>query len=137
MDDLEFLIGSGHAVPSESEETMRPRRNHTPAFKAKRALTAVKGGRTPAQPAEQFDVHPTRSRSPTTIELDQSAIAIIGEEQPASLSAELHVHQNGNHVADAAVEQACTEQHDPGLPPLNPSSERSSLRSTPSAKRLI
>ena len=70
---------------------MRPRRNHTPAFKAKRALTAVKGDRTPAQAAEQFDVHPTRSRSPTTIALDRSAIVIIREEQPASLSGELHV----------------------------------------------
>ena len=36
----------------------RPRRNHTPAFKAKVALAAVKGDRTLAQLAEQFDVHP-------------------------------------------------------------------------------
>jgi signal transduction histidine kinase len=34
----------------------RPRRNHTPAFKAKVALAAVKGDRTVAQLAEQFDV---------------------------------------------------------------------------------
>jgi len=36
----------------------RARRNHTPAFKAKVALAAVKGDRTIAQLAEQFDVHP-------------------------------------------------------------------------------
>jgi hypothetical protein len=41
--------------------TRRPRRNHTPAFKAKVALAAVKGDRTLAQLAEQFDVH-SRSR---------------------------------------------------------------------------
>jgi len=43
---VEFLPDSGHAVPSESGETMsrRPRRNHTPAFKAKVALAAIKGG---------------------------------------------------------------------------------------------
>ena len=35
----------------------RPRRNHTPAFKAKVALAAIKGERTLAQLAEQFDVH--------------------------------------------------------------------------------
>ena len=35
----------------------RPRRNHTPAFKAKVALSAIKGDRTLAQLAEQFDVH--------------------------------------------------------------------------------
>ncbi len=36
----------------------RARRNHTPAFKSKVALAAVKGDRTLAQLAEQFDVHP-------------------------------------------------------------------------------
>ena len=35
----------------------RPRRNHTPAFKAKVALAAIKGDRTLAQLSEQFDVH--------------------------------------------------------------------------------
>ena len=36
----------------------RPRRNHTPAFKARVALAAIKGDRTLAQLAERFDVHP-------------------------------------------------------------------------------
>jgi transposase len=35
----------------------RPRRNHTSAFKAKVALAAIKGDRTVAQLADQFDVH--------------------------------------------------------------------------------
>ncbi|MFY9826250.1 MAG: IS3 family transposase [Thermoanaerobaculia bacterium] len=43
--------------------TRRPRRNHTPAFKAKVALAAVKGDRTLAQLAEQFDVHPNQITS--------------------------------------------------------------------------
>src|SRR5215831_17786276 len=53
------------AVPSESGETMkrRPRRNHTPAFKAKVALAAIKDDRTLAQLAEQFDVHPNQITS--------------------------------------------------------------------------
>src|SRR3954466_7063387 len=41
----------------------RPRRNHTPAFKAKVALAAIKGDRTLAQLAEQFDVHPNQITS--------------------------------------------------------------------------
>ena len=41
----------------------RPRRNHTPAFKAKVALAAVKGEMTLAQLAEHFDAIRTRSRS--------------------------------------------------------------------------
>jgi transposase len=36
----------------------RPRRNHTPAFKARVALAAIKGDRTLGQLAEHFDVHP-------------------------------------------------------------------------------
>ena len=38
----------------------RPRRNHTPGFKAKVALAAGKGDRTIAQLAEHFDVHPNQ-----------------------------------------------------------------------------
>jgi transposase-like protein len=41
----------------------RPRRNHTPAFKAKVALAAVKCDRTIAQIAQQFDVHPNQVTS--------------------------------------------------------------------------
>jgi transposase-like protein len=38
----------------------RSRRNHSPAFKAKVALAAVKGERTLAELAEHFDVHPNQ-----------------------------------------------------------------------------
>jgi transposase len=38
----------------------RPRRNHSPAFKAKVALAAIKGDRTLAQLAAHFDVHPNQ-----------------------------------------------------------------------------
>ena len=41
----------------------RARRNHIPTFKAKVALAAVKGDRTLAQLAEQFDVHPNQITS--------------------------------------------------------------------------
>ena len=45
----------------------RPRRNHTPAFKSKVALAAVKGDRTLAQLAEQFDVHPNVTGVPPAL----------------------------------------------------------------------
>ena len=38
----------------------RPRRNHSAAFKAKVALAAVKGDRTVAEIAQQYEVHPTQ-----------------------------------------------------------------------------
>ncbi len=37
--------------------TRRPRRNHTPAFKSKVALEAIRGEKTLAELAQQFDVH--------------------------------------------------------------------------------
>lgn len=36
----------------------RSRRNHTPAFKAKVAVAAIKGDQTVAELAKRFDVHP-------------------------------------------------------------------------------
>ena len=42
--------------------TKRARRNHTSAFKAKVALAAIKGEKTLAELAHQFDVHPTPGR---------------------------------------------------------------------------
>src|SRR5271166_5856532 len=55
----------------------RPRRNHSPAFKAKVALTAIKGERTIAQLAEQFDVHPNQITAWKT-QLEGSAANVFG-----------------------------------------------------------
>ena len=62
---MEFLPDSGHAVPDESGDTMsrRARRNHTPAFKAKVALAAIRGENTVAELAQHLTCIPTRSRN--------------------------------------------------------------------------
>jgi transposase-like protein len=40
--------------------TKRVRRTHSPAFKAKVALAAIKGDKTLAELAQQYDVHPNQ-----------------------------------------------------------------------------
>ena len=55
----------------------RPRRNHSPAFKAKVALAAIKGERTVAQLAEQFDVHPNQVTT-WKAQLEGRAVDVFG-----------------------------------------------------------
>jgi transposase len=55
----------------------RPRRNHTPAFKAKVALAAIRGEMTLAQLAEHFDVHPNQITS-WKAQLQEGAADVFG-----------------------------------------------------------
>ena len=63
----------------------RALRNHTPAFKAKVALAAVKGDRTITQRAEQFDVHPDQagSWSPRSLRTSSPATPPSGKNSSA------------------------------------------------------
>ena len=54
--------------------TKRTRRNHSPAFKAKVALAAIKSERTIAQLADQFDIHVGQ----ITAWKDQLQVAAVG-----------------------------------------------------------
>ena len=64
----------------------RPRRNHSPAFKAKVALAAVRGEKTLTELAQHFDVHPnqiTQWRS----QLLEGAAGVFGSEANAAAAA--------------------------------------------------
>jgi len=58
----------------------RKRRNHKPAFKAKVALAALKGDRTLAELAEQFDVHQNQIQD-WRKRLLENADAVFGQGQ--------------------------------------------------------
>jgi transposase-like protein len=55
----------------------RPRRNHSPAFKAKVALAAVRGEKTLAELAQHFDVHPNQI-TPWRSQLLEGAVGVFG-----------------------------------------------------------
>jgi len=57
----------------------RPRRNHTSAFKAKVALAALKGDKTLAELAEQFEIHPNQIVQWKTQLVDHADAAFGGE----------------------------------------------------------
>jgi transposase len=66
--------------------TRRVRRNHSPAFKAKVAWAAIKGEKTLANLAQQFDVHPnqiTQWRS----QLLEGAAGVFGSEAKSEAAA--------------------------------------------------
>ncbi|MFP4209156.1 MAG: IS3 family transposase [Wenzhouxiangella sp.] len=59
--------------------TKRKRRNHTPSFKAKVALAALKGDKTVAELAQQFDVHPNQIQDWKRRLLDQADAVFEGK----------------------------------------------------------
>jgi transposase-like protein len=78
------------AVPEEPSMSRRPRRNHSPEFKAKVALTAIRGEKPLAELAEQFDVHPNQITQWKAQLLERAATAFGGgkpEAPPVDLKA--------------------------------------------------
>jgi transposase-like protein len=64
----------------------RKRRNHSPNFKAQVALAAVKGDKTLAELAQQFDVHPNQITD-WKGQLQERAAQVFGEGSGASAPA--------------------------------------------------
>ena len=56
----------------------RPRLNHSPAFKAKVAVTAIKGEKTMIELAQDFDVHPNQIKQ-WRDQLLEGATGVCGE----------------------------------------------------------
>ena len=66
--------------------TRRPRRNHTPAFKAKVALAAIKGEKTLTELAQLFDVHPNQITA-WKAQLLEGAAGVFGSGAPSGEAA--------------------------------------------------
>ena len=71
--------------------TKRTRRNHSPAFKAKVALAAIKGEKTLADLAQQFDIH-SNQITQWKAQLLEGAAGVFGAEarpEPAAPAVDL------------------------------------------------
>ena len=62
--------------------TRRPRRNHSPAFKAKVALAAIRGEQTLVELSQQFDVHANQIKQ-WKDQLLEGATGVFGDENKA------------------------------------------------------
>lgn len=81
----------------------RKRRNHLPAFKAKVALAALKGDKTLAQLAEEFDVHPHQINDWRRQLLD-NAPAVFGSQQDQKKSDEAHIKDLHAKIGELTLE---------------------------------
>ena len=110
----------------------RPRRNHTPAFKAKAALAAVRGERTLVELAQQFDERPHQITQWRNQLLDGAAGVFDGEAKtiapaPAVDVKTLHAKIGGSDAGERFFVRRAREgraserkamidrQHDPPL----------------------
>jgi transposase len=81
----------------------RPRRNHSPAFKAKVALAAIKGDRTIAQLAEHFDVHPNQITAWKS-QLEGSASDVFGSGRGATAAPTVGVKSLHAKIGELTLE---------------------------------
>jgi transposase len=81
----------------------RPRRNHSPAFKAKVALAAIKGDRTIAQLAEHFDVHPNQITAWKS-QLEGGASDVFGPGSPATAAPAVDVKSLHAKIGELTLE---------------------------------
>ena len=89
----------------------RPRWNHTPVFKSKVALAAIKGDRTVAELAQQFDVHPNQITQWKNQLLERAAEAFDGggsKEPPVDIKA-LHAKVDELALENDFLESALTK----------------------------
>lgn len=81
----------------------RKRRNHLPAFKAKVALAALKGDKTLAELAEDFDVHSNQINDWRRQMLDNAA-TVFGSTNDHQKADEAHLKELHAKIGQLALE---------------------------------
>ena len=83
--------------------TRRPRRNHSPAFKAKVAVAAIKGERTLIELAQDFDVHPNQIKQ-WRDQLLEGATGVFGDAAKAEPEPAIDVKTLHAKIGELALE---------------------------------
>ena len=91
----------------------RARRNHTPTFKAKVALAAVKGEKTLTELAQQFDVHPNQIKQ--WDQLLEGAAGVFGGEAKADAAPTVDLKDLHAKIGQLALENDPPPGHGPRL----------------------
>lgn len=81
----------------------RPRRNHSPAFKAKVALAAIKGEKTLIDLAQGFDVHPNQIKQ-WRDQLLEGVTGIFGEAGKAAAAPVIDVKSLHAKIGELTLE---------------------------------
>lgn len=81
----------------------RPRRNHSPAFKAKVAVAAIKGEKTLIELAQDFDVHPNQIEL-WRDQLLEGATGVFGEALQAAPEPTIDVKTLHAKIGELALE---------------------------------
>jgi len=89
--------------------TKRSRRNHSPAFKAKVALAAVKGDKTLAELAQQFDVHPNLITQ-WRWQLLEKAAAVFGQDKSEAQGASVDLKSLHAKIGELTLENDFLEK---------------------------
>ena len=83
--------------------TRRPCRNHSPAFRAKVAVAAIKGERTLIEQAQDFDVHPNQIKQ-WRDQLLEGATSVFGAAPQAELTPVIDVKTLHAKIGELALE---------------------------------
>jgi transposase-like protein len=102
---VDFLPDSGEDSCRESgaKMTKRSRRTHSPGFKAKVALAAVKGDRTLAELAQAFDVHPNQITT-WKKQLEDGAVDVFGQEKADTKEASVDLKSLHAKIGELTLE---------------------------------
>ena len=90
--------------------TRRPRRNHSPGFKVKVALAAIKGEKTPPELAEQCDVHANQITSWRT-QLLEGAAEVFGGDGKAEAPPPIDVKELHAKIGELTLTNDASQSH--------------------------